>query len=377
MTDIPATMRKMTSTAKADGTLEVRLSEVPVPQPGPGQLLVKVEAAPINPSDLALLISLADVSKATVSGTDELPVVTMPIPEFAQPMMKGRLDKPMPVGNEGAGLVVAAGDDAGKTMIGRRIAAAGGEMFAEYHVVPAAMSMPLADDATARDGASSFVNPMTALSMTEVMKRDGSKGLIHTAAASNLGQMLQRICKADGIPLINIVRKPEQQAILNDLGAAYTFNSSDENFMAALVGACSETGATIAFDAIGGGALAGQLVTAMEMAAAAKMSEYSRYGSDTYKHVYIYGRLDLSPTILPPSVGMAWGVGGFLLPHFLASVGNEVRMKMVGRVMSELKTTFASHYTAELSLADALKPENILAYNARKTGEKYLITPAR
>ncbi|MEM9840287.1 MAG: zinc-binding dehydrogenase, partial [Pseudomonadota bacterium] len=348
MSDLPQSMRKMTSEVRADGVLEVRLSEVPVPTPGPGQLLVKVEAAPINPSDLALMISMADVSQAEVSGTDDLPVVSIPMPDFAMPMMQGRLGKPMPVGNEGAGTVVAAGDDMGKGMVGRRVAAAGGEMFSEYHVVPTAMSMPLAEDATARDGASSFVNPMTALSMTEVMKRDGSKGLVHTAAASNLGQMLQRICSADGIPLINIVRKSEQQEILNGLGAQYALNAKDDDFMKQLADACVKTGATVGFDAVGGGQLAGQIITAMEMAEGAKMTEYSRYGSDTYKHVYVYGRLDLSPTIVPPSVGMAWGVGGFLLPHFLASVDQEVRMRMVGRVMTELKTTFASHYTGEL-----------------------------
>ena len=374
MSDLPATMRKMTSEVKSNGTLEVRLSEVPMPKPGPGHVLVKVEAAPVNPSDLALLLSMADVSGAEVSGTDDLPVVTMPMPSFAMPMMKGRMDQAMPVGNEGAGTVVAAGDKDGEAMIGRRVAAAGGEMFSEYHVVPVALCMPLPDSASARDGASSFVNPMTSLAMTEVMKREKSKGLIHTAAASNLGQMLQRICAADGIPLVNIVRKPEQQASLKELGATHTLKSQDDDFMQQLVAACVETDATIAFDAVGGGNLAGQIVTAMEMAQAGKMTEYSRYGSDTQKHVYVYGRLDLSPTVIPPGAGMAWGVGGFLLPHFLASAGAETRMRMAGRVLSELTTTFASHYSDEITLAEALKPDVMAQYNARRTGEKFLIT---
>ncbi len=376
MTDVPAKMRRIVTEAKSNGTLEVRLDEVDTPQPGPGQLLVKVEAAPINPSDLALLLGVADPATATSIGSADAPALSMPLPDIALRMMAGRMDRAMPLGNEGCGTVVASGSSETEGMIGRRVAGAGGEMFAEYCLVPAPLALPLPEGIAPRDGASSFVNPMTALSMTEVMKRDGSKGLVHTAAASNLGQMLQRICKADGIPLINIVRKPEQQALLRDLGADYALNLNDEGFMPELIEACTATDATIGFDAIGGGDLAGKIITAMEMAQQKKLTEYSRYGSDTIKHVYVYGRLDLGPVIVPPSVGMAWGVGGFLLTHFLGSIQSEKRMQMTGRVVSELTTTFASHYTDEISLTEALDPAVMQKYNEKATGTKYLLTPS-
>lgn len=375
MADLPETMRQLTSEAKDNGTIEIRIRRVPVPTPKPGQLLIKVEATPINPSDLALLLGVADPSQADVSGSGDDKVVTMPLPEQAMRMMAGRVNKSMPVGNEGAGTVVAAGSDEGKGMVGRKVAAAGGEMYAEYRAVPMQLCMPLPEDATARDGASSFVNPMTSLAMTEVMKRDGAKALVHTAAASNLGQMLQRICKADGIPLINIVRKPEQQEILRDLGADYALNMNDDSFMGDLVEACAVTDATVGFDAVGGGDLAGRILTAMEAAQQRKLTEYSRYGSDVHKQVYVYGRLDLGEVRVPPSVGMAWGVGGFLLTNFLAEAGQETRMRMAGRVISELKTTFASHYTDEISLTDVLDPGIMKKYNAKATGTKFLIKP--
>ncbi|NNU15693.1 zinc-binding dehydrogenase [Parvularcula sp. ZS-1/3] len=372
MADIPATMRRIVSEAKSNGTLEVRIEEVPTPKPEAGQVLVKIEAAPINPSDLALLLSMTDASQAkSVDAT----TTSLPIPDFAMRMLQGRMDEAMPVGNEGSGTVVAAGDAAGEGLVGKLVAAAGGDMFAEYRCVPVAMCMPMPEGVSARDAASSFVNPMTALSMTKVMKRDGSPALVHTAAASNLGQMLQRICKADGIPLINIVRKPEQRAILKDLGADYALNSEDGNFMADLVEACAETGAIIGFDAVGGGDLSGRIITAMEAAQSRKLTEYSRYGTSVHKQMYVYGRLDLGEVRVPPSVGMAWGVGGFLLTNFLATISPEERMGMAMRIATEIKTTFASDYTGEISLDDVLKPDVMAKYNAKATGTKYLIKP--
>ncbi|MEM0929216.1 MAG: zinc-binding dehydrogenase [Pseudomonadota bacterium] len=375
MTDVPATMRKMMSEAKSDGTLELRLEEVATPTPKPGQLLVRVEATPINPSDLGLFIGMADYKNATVGGTAELPTVSMPVPDFARGMYATRLDQPLTVGNEGSGVVVAAGSPDHEGMVGRAVAFATGDLYSDYCIVPVPVAIPLPDGVTPREGASSFVNPMTALAMTEVMRREGHKALVHTAAASNLGQMLNKICIADGIPLVNIVRKAEQAEILKGIGSDYVVNSSDEDFFPQLVAAIEATGATLGFDAVGGGALAGTIITAMEAGLVRKMDEYSRYGSPVKKQVYVYGRLDLSPTAVPPSVGMAWGVGGFLLPNFLATISQEDRMKMGGRVMAELKTTFASHYTDEISLTDAMKPEMIAKYDAKATGTKFLINP--
>jgi NADPH:quinone reductase-like Zn-dependent oxidoreductase len=363
-------MRRLVSEATEDGALELRIEEADTPRPGPGELLVKLEAAPVNPSDLALLVGPALPEEGERQGD----TLRMPVPEQAKAFLGARLGQKLGAGNEGAGTVVAAGEGAPQEMIGKRVAAAGGDMYAEYRCVPMQLVMPLPEGASAREGASSFVNPMTALSMTEVMKRDGSPALVHTAAASNLGQMLQRIAKKDGFPLVNIVRSPEQQAILKDLGADHALNLKEEGFMKELVAACDATGATVGFDAVGGGDLAGKIITAMEISQQKKMTEYSRYGSSVHKQVYVYGRLDLGEVRVPPSVGMAWGVGGFLLTNFLASISQEQRMAMAMRVASEMTTTFASHYTGELTMDELLEPEAMAKCNAKATGTKYLLT---
>jgi NADPH-dependent curcumin reductase CurA len=282
----------------------------------------------------------------------------------------------MPAGNEGAGTVVAAGTSpAAQALIGKKVAILGGAMYAQYRVVSAASALPLPADASAADGASCFVNPLTALSMVECMRLENHTAIVHTAAASNLGQMLVKICLKDGVPLVNIVRSAEQAKILTDLGAKYVVDSTAPSFMADLIAAVTETGATIAFDAIGGGKLASQILSAMEVAAVSKMTAYSRYGSSVLKQVYIYGSLDNSPTELIRSYGLTWSVSGFLLTPFLGRIGMEGVMRLRARVVAELKTTFASHYTQEISLKDMLDLPTIAAYNRRATGEKYLVNP--
>jgi NADPH:quinone reductase-like Zn-dependent oxidoreductase len=378
--NIPWGKSKMADTAlqlrsliKASGELELSLAEVAIPEPGPGEILVRVEATPINPSDLGLLIGAADMSTAKTSGTADRPVVTAKVPEQYMRAMAARADQSLPVGNEGAGTVVKAGAGA-EALVGKLVAIIGGAMYSQYRVVKAADALPLPAGATAADGASCFVNPLTALGMVETMRMEGHKGLVHTAAASNLGQMLNKICLKDGVPLVNIVRSAEQAAILKKIGAKHVVDSTSPNFMDELVDALVDTGATLAFDAIGGGKLAGQILTAMEIAANKTAKEYSRYGSTTYKQVYIYGGLDTGPTVLNRAFGMSWGLGGWLLTPFLMKIGPEAA-RLRQRVADELKTTFASHYTAEISLAEALKLDVIAAYNAKTTGEKYLINP--
>ena len=367
---------QLRSEAKSNGELVISLVDVEVPEPGPDEIVIRVEATPINPSDLGLLVGGADMSTARTGGTDSHPTITADIPEPALRAMKARLDQAMPVGNEGAGVVVRAGSsDAAQALMGKTVAALGGEMYAQYRKLHVAQVMALPDDVTPAEGASCYVNPLTALGMTETMRMEGHTALVHTAAASNLGQMLNKICLADGIDLVNIVRKPEQEALLREIGAKHVVNSTSETFMSDLIDALAETGATLGFDAIGGGPLAGQIVVAMEAAANRNAKEFSRYGSAQHKQVYIYGRLDLSPTTLPPGVGMAWGVGGWLLTPFLQKIGSEGRARLRERVLAELKTTFASHYTAEISLHEALQPDILAAYNAKSTGEKYLINP--
>ncbi len=376
--DAERTGLQLQSLVRKSGELQVSLVPVTLPEPGPNEVLVRVEAAPINPSDLGLLFSAADMSKAVVSGSADRPVVTAPIAEAAMKGLAARLDMPMPVGNEGAGTVVAAGSSpAAQALLGKTVALIGGAMYARLRVMAAEQCLPLPEGATAADGASCFVNPLTALGMVETMRREGHRALVHTAAASNLGQMLNRICLADGIALVNIVRKPEQAALLRANGAAYVCDSSSPTFMSELTEALVATGATIAFDATGGGRLAGQILGAMEVAINRSAKEYSRYGSTTHKQVYLYGGLDTSPTEFVRNFGMAWGMGGWLLFPFLQKIGAPAVQALKQRVANELKTTFASHYSHRVSLAEALRLETIAVYNKRATGEKFLIEPAR
>ncbi|KIU14334.1 zinc-binding dehydrogenase [Mycolicibacterium llatzerense] len=372
----PETGLELRSLVTPDGMLELSLHDVDIPAPTADQVVVRVEASPVNPSDLGLLIPGADMSAATVAGTPDRPVVTAPLPPGALAQLAVRVGQSLPVGNEGAGTVVAAGESpAAQALLGKTVGIAGGAMYSQYRVVNAAACLVLPDGATARDGASSFVNPLTALGMVETMRREGHSGLVHTAAASNLGQMLVKICRADGVPLVNIVRKAEQEEILRDLGAVHVCNSAATTFEQDLLEALKATSATLAFDATGGGTLASQILNGMEQAANATATQYSRYGSAVHKQVYIYGSLDTGPTVLNRSFGMSWGIGGWLLTPFLAGAGAEVIGRLRARVAAELTTTFASTYTQEVSLAGLLKPEAFTSYLKKATGEKFLVTP--
>lgn len=361
-----------------NGALELSLAKVAIPEPGPEQVVVKVEASPINPSDLGLLTGPADLSQAKASGSGADIKITAPVPQTALPFLAARLDQSMPVGNEGAGTVIKAGSsEAAQKLMGKTVSMIGGAMYAQYRLLKATDCQPLPAGTTAAEGASWFVNPLTALGMTETMKREGHKALVHTAAASNLGQMLNKICLKDGIGLVNIVRSAEQAKLLKGIGAKHVVDSTAPTFQEDLTQALVETGATIAFDAIGGGKLVGQILTAMEIAINKTAKEYSRYGSSVHKQVYIYGGLDTGPTILNRSYGMMWGVGGWLLTPFLQKIGRPDQMRLRERVVSELKTTFASHYTKTVSLTEALDLANIAAYARRATGEKFLIDPSK
>ena len=368
---------QLRSLVKKSGELELSLAKVAVADPAPDEIVVRIEGSPINPSDLGLLIGPADLSTAVITGSKDSPVVTAKIPEVAMRAMGARVDQAMPVGNEGAGTVVAAGSSPeAQALMGKLVAILGGEMYATYRTVKAKAALPLPAGATAADGASCFVNPLTALAMVTTMRLEGHTALVHTAAASNLGQMLNKICIKDGVELVNIVRSDEQTKILKDIGAKHIVDSSKPTFMEDLIAALVTTGATLAFDAIGGGKLAGQILGAMEIALNSKPGAYSRYGSSTHKQVYIYGRLSLEPTILGAAYGMAWGVGGFLIMPYLQKIGPAEAEKLRNRVVAELKTTFASHYTNTISLREALDLETLKDYNRKATGTKYLINPS-
>ncbi len=373
---LPAAGLQLQSTVTAQGELNLTLAEVPVRAPSADEVLVRVEAAPINPSDMGLLFGMADMTQAEAAGTPEAPAIVAPVPEKFLPAMKARLDQPMPVGNEGGGVVVAAGEsDAAQALLGKTVGILGGASYSQYRTLKVDQCLALHDGTTPREGAACFVNPLTALGMVETMRLEGHTALAHTAAASNLGQMLQKICIADEIPLVNVVRKTEHVELLKGIGASYVCNSSEPDFMDSLTDALAETKATIAFDATGGGKLASQLLTAMEAAASRNADGFSRYGSTTHKQVYIYGGLDRSPTELTRNYGMAWGLGGWLLTPFLMRIGAEGTERLKQRVADEIKTTFASSYVQEVSLAEALTLEAISVYGKQATGEKYLINP--
>ena len=373
---VPATAMQLRSLVTSEGELQLSLASVPVTAPGEDEVVVRVEASPINPSDLGLLFGGADMPNAVASGTADAPAITAQVPEVVRPMMAARVGESMPVGNEGGGVVVLAGSSAAaQALLGKTVGMLGGAMYSQYRTLHTSQCLALPDGTTAAEGASCFVNPLTALGMVETMRLEGHTALLHTAAASNLGQMLQKICINEGVKLVNVVRSQAQVDILRNIGAEYVCNSSDPTFTDDLADALTATGATIGFDATGGGSLASQVLNAMEVAANRSAKEYSRYGSNVFKQVYIYGGLERSQTTLSRTFGMSWALGGWLLMPFLERIGAEAAAKLRQKVAAEIKTTFASKYTREVSLTETLSMEAIKVYGMQATGEKFLINP--
>jgi NADPH2:quinone reductase len=365
---------ELRSEITSNGQLRLSLEEHDVAPPGPEEVLLRVEAAPINPADLSVLLGPADVATLSREGTSERPITTATVPERLFPLVAGRAGESLPVGIEGAGVVVDAGANA-QDLLGKVVSSGAGRMYAQYRRLQASEVVPFPEGVTPQQGASAYVNPLTALGMISTMRLEGHSALVHTAAASNLGQMLNKLCIADGVQLVNVVRRAEQEDLLRAIGATYVVNSTDPNFHEQLTIAISETGATLAFDAIGGGPLPGQILAAMEAALLARSPTRGAYGSQVHKQLYIYGRLDRSLTTTPPTLGMAWGIGGWLLPYYVARIGPDETRKLRDRVAQEITTTFASAYTSELSLAEALDPAMIRRYHRVATGEKYLLRP--
>lgn len=363
--------KQLTTQLDADGTLTVQLNDKSWDAPVGSQVLVQIEATPINPSDLGLLFASADTDNAVYTPGK----VVAKMPENATRAMKARHGLALPAGNEAAGIVVAAGDaPAAQALLGKRIACVPGTAYGTYAYADAGMAFAVDDGVTAEQAASSFVNPMTALGFVETMKMEGFTGIVHAAAASNLGQMLLKICLEDNIPLVNVVRSDAQVSLLKGLGATHVLNMTESDYMPRLIDAIAETKAMLGFDPIGGGTVASQFLTAME-AAASRGAAFSRYGSSEPKKVYIYGALDLGPTILNRAFGLTWDVGGWLLTPFMMKAGQDVVGRMRARVMKDLTTTFASHYKAKVTLEGMLTKDAVSEYNARRTGEKYLVTP--
>ncbi len=372
MTDLPATHRRLVSTVTPEGQVRLSIQDVPVPTPGDDEVVVRVEATPINPSDLGVLLALTEGTAFERDGDAAVARLSPPV----QRALSARTGIDLPVGNEGSGVVVAAGQsDAAQALLGKTVALAGGGFYAQYRKAPAAACMIVPEGTSAEEGASSYVNPLTALGMVGTLKREGYQGLVHTAAASNLGQMLVKLCAADGTPLVNIVRSEAQAQLLRDLGAEHVVDMTADDFMPKLVEAIAATQAFLAFDAVGGGKLAGQILAAMEQAALKTQKVDGPYGSRQMKQVYVYGGLSTAPTEFNRGFGMRWRMGGWLLTYFLEEIGAEEAKGLRDRVARELKTTFASKYTKRIALADMLDPETIAAFGKRATGEKYLVLP--
>ena len=375
---VPFEGLQLRSTVKADGTVEVALVRAPIPQPKADEVVVRIEASPINPSDLGLVFAGADLTRARAGGPAELPTVSAPLAPEQLRLLAARIGQAMPVGNEGAGTVVAAGSTAqAQALLGKVVGVLGGEMYSQYRCLKVAQCQPLPPGISARQGAAWFINPLTALCMLETLRREGHRALVHTAAASNLGRMLVLLCREEGVPLVNVVRRPEQVAALSELGAAQVCDSSQPGFRESLVTAVAETGATLAFDAVGGGTLASEILVAMEAAAARSQPGFRRYGTTVHKQVYLYGSLDTGPTVLPRTWGLSWGVGGWLVTNVMERLGPEESARLRVRAASELTTTFASHFSEEVSLAEMLRPDRIAVYAKRATGSKYLVRPNR
>ncbi len=372
---VPSTCLELRSTLSDDGFVTLAVGEASVPAPGDDEVVVRVEAAPVNPSDLGMLFAMGDLSAVEAVERDGRPAVRAPLSPAALAAQAARVGRSMPVGNEGGGTVIAAGSsDRAQALLGRVVGFLSGNTYAQYRTVNVAGCLPMAEGTDPADAAAAFVNPLTALGMVETMSAEGHTGLVHTVGASNLGLMLNRICRADGVPLVNIVRKPDHVELLRDEGAEQVVNSSADDFRADLVDALRATRATIAFDAIGGGEMADTLLACMERVLS-EGNEFSRYGSDTHKQVYIYGGLDRGPTTLRRSYGMSWGVGGWLLTPFLMKLGEADRQRLRQRVADEITTTFASTYGQRLSLVDAVDPDHVRRYGRMATGDKALITP--
>jgi NADPH:quinone reductase-like Zn-dependent oxidoreductase len=356
------------------GQLEISLKTVDVPQPKAHEVIVRIEAAPINPSDMWPMFGPANLAEAVLS-EDKL-TFSAPVNKGILPRIKSRLDQVLPIGNEGAGTVIAAGDsEAAQSLMGKTVAILTGGTYAQYCCVPVQACIVHKESTSAINAASSFVNPLTALGMVETMRMEGHTALVHTAAASSLGQMLNKICLAQDVSLVNIVRTQQQAEILKEIGATYICDSSSKTFKADLYQAINETGATLAFDAIGGGEIVSDILTAMEQSGSKDAVGFNTYGSESNKQVYIYGGLDFSPSILNRAYGMTWGIGGWLLMRFLAKLQPQQILKLQQQVANEITTTFACTFTEELSFEQAMTPAIVLQYNAKKTGGKYLINP--
>ncbi len=374
----PSHTLQLHSTVHEDGTVTLALIEADLPAPEPDEVVVRMEAAPINPSDLGVMFARADMSTVVRDLSVATEAVRATLSPAAMQGATSRIGLTIPTGNEGGGIVVATGtSDAAQALLGKVVGVRGGAMYAQYRCIAAQDCLVLPEGTASADAASCFVNPLTALGMVETMRLEGHTGLVHTAAASNLGQMLQKICTADDIPLVNIVRKPEQVELMRRIGATYVCDTSQPTFIDKLTTALVETGATLGFDATGGGELTSQVLAAMEAAANQNATTFSRYGSTVHKQVYVYGSLEDGPTTLHRAFGMSWGVGGWLLTNFLRQVPLETVNRLKNRVATELKTTFASHYTKVVSLSGALALDEIAEYSKRATGQKYLIDPTQ
>jgi len=367
---------QLRSVLNSDGQVVVSLVQEPIPVLKPEEVLVRVEATPINPSDTGLMLGAADLSRAWIADGPAGPQLVAPVPAASLPAMQSRRDVSTPLGLEGAGTVVAAGSSrAAQSLMGQTVAAIAGGMYARYRCIPAADCLVLPEGTTAVQAASCFVNPLTALGMVETARSEGHTAIVQTAAASNLGQILLRVCLADDVPLVNVVRSEQQAQLLREQGARFVCNSSSDDFREQLTDAIAATGATVVLDPIGG-ASGGQVLSCMEAAIKRRPGQaVSRYGSDVLKQLYVYGSLDPRPIEIPRDVGVAWAAGGWLLLRYLKVASQPTLDRLKARVAAEITTTFASRYARSVSLTEVISPEVLKICARPATGMKLLIEP--
>jgi NADPH:quinone reductase-like Zn-dependent oxidoreductase len=369
--------RQLCVSVTEDSRFVVSVRPLTVPEPTADEVVVQVRASPINPSDLALLYGPADLSTAQHAMIDGHPALVAQPRAGWQRQLAGMVGRTVSVGNEGAGVVVAAGSsEAAQALLGRVVTMVGGQMFRTHRTLHVRQAIPLPEGAAPSEGASLFVNPMTVQAFLDTMRREGHTAMVHTAAASNLGQMLAKLCVQEEVPLVAIVRSDRQRVILEELGVKFIVDSSKPTFMTELVSAIAETGATLGFDAIGGGKMADRILRAMEQAQVLLGADTSVYGTPVHKQVYIYGRLDMSATTLGSGFGFYWGLGGWLLTPRLNQMGREGVMKMRQFAIEERNGIFASHYSSTVGLHALLDPDTARAIDRKATGEKFLLDPA-
>ena len=367
--------RQLITTLSLTGTLSLSLQNTELPPLGAEDILLQVQAAPLNPSDMSFMFTQADLSTLTFDYDASTPCVSMQLPDIIDKRHQHRVEQTLPCGYEGAGVIIEVGSSLSRELIGRTVSCAIGGMYADYKVSPLNAVIVMPEGVTPMQAAAAFVNPMTVLAMLETRRLHQHKALVHTASASNLGKILIRCCKQQSIPLVNLVRNSNQIPALMSLGADIVLDTSDEDFAVQLYDAISQYEPTACFDPIAGGDLLSHVMSTMERVFIDKQQQFSHYGSGVFKQGFVYGHLDNAPLRFTHQIGFSWSLRGWLLGDVLPTLSAECITNMKKSIQSEITTTFASEFNTTITLADILNPVQIATYTAARSNEKFLVVP--